>query len=88
MVTFHLGTADQSTCEKLVLSDEMDVHREVWEMCAALGKLEAERGNESVFACLRERACNKALFIAEHAGTPELREIFLSRTDVHLVVGT
>lgn len=72
--------------DALELSDEMGAHREVWEMCAALSKLEAERGNESASAQLRERACTEVAFIADHAGTPELRETFLARTDVQLIL--
>ena len=65
----------------------MGAHREVWAMCAALSKLEAERGNESTAALLRERTCAETTFIAAHAGTPGLREIFLARTDVQLILG-
>ncbi len=70
------------------LSDEMGAHREVWAMCRALSRLEAERGNESASARLRERACAEVTFIADHAGTPELREIFLARTDVQTIEAT
>jgi tetratricopeptide (TPR) repeat protein len=79
--------AYQTLTDALALSDEMGAHREVWEMCAALEKLEAERGNGSIASQLKERACNEVKLIAEHAGTPELRESFLSQADVRLVVG-
>jgi tetratricopeptide (TPR) repeat protein len=80
--------AYRTLSDALALSDKMGARREVWEMCAALSKLEAERGNKAVSAQLRERACEEAMFIAEHAGSAELREIFLSRPDVKMVVGT
>jgi DNA-binding SARP family transcriptional activator len=79
--------AYQTLCDALALSDEMGAYRQVWEMCWALSHLETERGNESVAVQLRERACYEALRIAEHAGTPELRKVFLSRPDVQLIVG-
>lgn len=79
--------AYQTLCDALTLSDEMGAHRNVWEMCAVLGKLEAERGNETTAAQLKERASMEAQLIAEHAGTPELRKIFLSRPDVQNTLG-
>ena len=79
--------AHQTLCDALTLSDEIGAHREVWEMCWALSQLETERGNELAAVQLKERARHEALWIAEHAGTPELREVFLSRPDVQLVVG-
>jgi len=50
------------------------------------GKLEPEPGNELVSSQFCGRACVEATYIADHAGTPELREIFLSRPDVQLSV--
>jgi len=80
--------AHQILCDALALSDEMGAHHEVWEMCWALSQLETERGNESVAVQLEERAIHEALWIAEHAGTPELREVFLSHPDVQVILGT
>jgi tetratricopeptide (TPR) repeat protein len=77
--------AHQSLSEALALSDEMGAHRNVWAMCWALSGLETERGNDSRAAQIKERSCDELRFIAEHAGTPELREAFLSRPDVQLV---
>jgi DNA-binding SARP family transcriptional activator/tetratricopeptide (TPR) repeat protein len=79
--------AHQNLCDALGLSDEMGSHREVWKMCGVLSQLEAERGNESIAVLLRERARHEALRTAEHAGTPELRDIFLSCPDVQLIAG-
>lgn len=78
--------AHQTLCDALVLSDEMGAHRGVWEICATLGKLEGERGNESAAIQMKERVCTEVKLIAEHAGTPELRDIFLSRPDVKIVL--
>ncbi len=78
--------AYQTLSDALALSDDMGMHREVWKMCWALGQLEAERGNESVAVQLKERAQIEALCIADHAGTLELRECFLSRPDLQLIL--
>ncbi|MBK9603018.1 MAG: AAA family ATPase [Anaerolineales bacterium] len=78
--------AVQSLTEALALADEMGAHREVWAMCSMLGKLEAEQGNKSAVIQLKERVNREALLIADHAGTEELREIFLSRPDVQKVL--
>jgi hypothetical protein len=83
----HKEEAYRMLSNALALSDEMGARREVWEMCAALSNLEAERGNESASVQFDQRACHEAMFIAEHAGTPGLRQTFLSRADVQLVVG-
>ena len=53
-----------------------------------LGRLEAERGNKSAAIQLTERANREALLVADHAGTEELREIFLSRPDVQKVLAS
>lgn len=78
--------AYQALCNTLATSDEMGGHRGVWEMCWALSALETERGNGSVATQLKERTCNEVAFIADHAGTPEMREIFLSRPDVQMAM--
>jgi hypothetical protein len=80
--------AYQTLTNALARCDEMGAHRDVWAMCWALSELEIERGCESAATQLRERACNEVMFIAEHAGTLELRETFLFRPDVQLVRGT
>lgn len=79
--------AHQTLCDALALSDEMGAHREVWKMCWALSQLEIERGNESVAVQLKERAHHDALWIADHTGTPDLRDVFLSRADVQFILG-
>lgn len=78
--------AHQTLSDALALSDEMGARRQVWEMCWALSQLEAERGNELVAFQMKERACTEVMSIAEHVGTPELREIFLSRLDVQKIL--
>ena len=77
----------QTLCDALSLSDSIGAHREVWGMCWALSQLEGEMGNESAAIQMKERARDEAKSVAEHAGTPELRESFLSRPDVLLILG-
>ncbi len=58
------------------------------EECAGqLSQLEMERGNELAAIQMKERACMEVKLIADHAETPELREVFVSRPDVRLVLG-
>ena len=77
--------AYQTLRDALALSDEMGARREVWAMCSALSQLETERGNETASAQLRERACAEATFIADHAGSPELRATFLAQPEVRRI---
>ncbi|MDP1544526.1 MAG: hypothetical protein Q8L87_00790, partial [Anaerolineales bacterium] len=86
LATENKDEAHQTLSKALALSDSMGAHRKVREMCWALSQLEAERGNGSIASQLKERACNEVKLIAEHAGTPELRESFLSQVDVQLVL--
>ncbi|PKN94686.1 MAG: hypothetical protein CVU44_02430 [Chloroflexi bacterium HGW-Chloroflexi-6] len=79
--------AYQTLCDALVLSDEIGAHRETWEMCAVLARLEGESGNMPAATEWLERACAEVKLIADHANTPELRDIFLSRLDIQLIVG-
>jgi hypothetical protein len=72
--------------QALAQSDELGAHRVVWAMCAALGELEAAPGNLVAAAQLRARACTEEIFIATHAGTPELRATFLARPDMRQFV--
>ena len=78
--------AHQTLCNALALSDEMGAHRDVWGMCWALRELETDRANEACATQYKERALNEVMLIAEHTGTPELREIFLSRPDVQVIL--
>jgi DNA-binding SARP family transcriptional activator len=71
--------------DAVALSYEMGAHREVWAMCSVLSQLEAERGNASASALLRERACAEVTFIADHVGTPELRATFLARPEIRKI---
>jgi tetratricopeptide (TPR) repeat protein len=78
-------SAYQALSDALALSAEMGARRDVWALCWALSQLESERGNESLAVQLKERANAEVQFIAAHAGTPRLREIFLSRPDVQRI---
>jgi DNA-binding SARP family transcriptional activator/tetratricopeptide (TPR) repeat protein len=78
--------AYQMLTSALALSDEMGAHRNVWAVCWALSELETERGNEAFANQYNERARDEVMLIAGHTGTPQLREIFLSRSDVQLIL--
>jgi len=36
---------------------------------------------------MKERACTEVKLIAEHAGTPDLRDVFLSLPKVQIILG-
>lgn len=87
MAAGNKDAAYQTLTDALALSDEMGAHREVWGMYAMLDQLEAEQGNGFIASQLKERACNEVKQIAEHAGTPELREVFLALPKVQIILG-
>ena len=76
---------DAATYFKIALEVDPESSSAV-ENLAELGKLEAEQGNKSAVIQLKERGNREALLIADHAGTEEFREIFLSRPDVQKVL--
>jgi predicted ATPase/DNA-binding SARP family transcriptional activator len=79
--------AYQTLGAALALSDEMGAHHETWKMCATLARLEGDRGNVSAATAWQARAVIEVNLIADHARTPELRDIFISRPDVQLIMG-
>ena len=54
----------------------------LWEIAWALSRIEAERGNDARAAQLKREARDTITYIADHAGTPELRTSFLNLPDV------
>jgi len=89
-VTLAAGNKEeayQTLTEALASSDEIGAHRDVWSMCWLLSELESMCGMGAFSTQLRERACDEVKYIAEHAGTPDLQEIFLSCPDVRLILG-
>lgn len=60
----------------------MGARREVWGMYSALAELEQARGNAQAAVVLQARARAEIAFIADHAGTPELKAAFLARAEL------
>ncbi len=60
--------------------------RTLWMILAALSEIEKRRGNEVEARSLRRQTREIVEFIADHAGSPELRESFLSLHDVQNVM--
>ena len=61
--------------------------RSLWPILAELSRLEAERSDRKAADALLHEAREVIAFIADHAGTRELRESFLARQDVRNVIG-
>lgn len=78
-------SAYQTLSEALELSDLMGSRREVWAICGALSQLEKERREPLKATRLQARAREEVAFVAAHAGTPELRAMFLRRPEVQRI---
>ena len=62
--------------------------RTLWPVLLALGKLEAEAGNAAEAAALLAGAREAIEYIADHAGTPELRASFLAQAHVQAALSS
>jgi hypothetical protein len=59
----------------------------VWKSLSALSQVEAKRGKTAEARALLQEAREYVIGIASRAGTPELREAFLTLPDVQAVLG-
>ena len=83
------GKVDQShkvLIEARTRAEELGSRRTLWPILLALGRVETERGNAAEAEALLGKAKEIVDYIADHAGTPELRESFLSIPDVKAVL--
>ncbi|HLF27553.1 MAG TPA: hypothetical protein VJG32_14560 [Anaerolineae bacterium] len=67
-------------------AERMNVRRMRWRILAALSRIEAERDNAAEARRLRQQARKVIDYMAEHAGSPELRASFLNSPDVQRVI--
>ena len=58
----------------------------LWQICAFLADLESERGDKAEAQALREQAREAIDYIAEHAGTDDLRTTFLALPKVQTIL--
>jgi ATP/maltotriose-dependent transcriptional regulator MalT len=67
-------------------AEAMGARRMLWQILAALAEIESRRGHVAEAENLRAQAREVIAFIADHAGTPELRASFLNLPDVRAVL--
>jgi predicted ATPase len=64
------------------LASEQKARPVLWQVCAHLAEMEAERGNLVEAQDLKEQARTAIAFIADHAGRDDLRTAFLAMPEV------
>jgi predicted ATPase/class 3 adenylate cyclase len=72
--------------EALAMAREQKVRPVLWQICALLADLEAERGKNTEVQLLREEAREAIDFMAGHAGRDDLRSSFLAIPQVETVL--
>ena len=81
-VLVALGEAERARAvlsEARTAAEAVGSRRALWQILVNLAEVEADLGNEAEAAKVREAAKEVIEFIAEHAGTEDLRESFLNR---------
>ena len=82
----RVNQAEQVLAEARAEAEALGSRRSLWPILMALSEIEAQRGNPAEARALRRQARAIAEFIADHAGSPELRETFLGLADVQNVM--
>jgi tetratricopeptide (TPR) repeat protein len=78
----QIEAARASLEEARALAQPAPLRRILWRIDLALAELEAQAGRTSEAAALRRSARDHITYIADHAGSPELRASFLARAAV------
>ncbi len=84
-----LGESDQAHALLLqahAIAERTGARRVHWQILATLAKAESSRGNYAQAELLLEQAREIIYFIAEHAGSPQLRASFLASSRVRALV--
>lgn len=79
--------AHRSLMEARSEAEALGSRRRLWQILLDLSRLEARRGNAAETDGLRRQAREIVEYIADHAGTPELRASFLNVPAVRAVWG-
>ena len=67
------------------LATEQKARLVLWQICAQLAEMEAERGNLDESQSLKEQARATIAFIADHVGRDDLRSTFLAMPEVQRI---
>ena len=78
----------QSLVDALAEAEAQGSRRALWPILSALIQVEEQRGDEDAASKLRKQAREVMEYIAEHAGSPELRDSFLSQPRIRAVLGS
>ena len=76
----------QTLNEARAEAEAIGSRRTLWPILIALSDIEAQRGNLAQAQSLHQQARQIVEFIADHAGSPELRASFLDSPDVRAVM--
>ena len=77
---------EQALHEARAEAEDMMSRRTLWLILAELADIEAGRGNDEAAQNLRAQAVQAIDYIADHAGSDELRQSFLHRPDVRALL--
>jgi len=69
-------------------AEALGSRRSLWPILVALSEIEAQHGNQAEAQALRRQAREIVEYIADHAGTPELRASFLGLPHVRAAMDT
>ncbi|MCP4540311.1 MAG: hypothetical protein GY832_24495 [Chloroflexi bacterium] len=82
----QVDKAHEVLAEACAVAETIGSRRSLWSILFTLSQIEAARGNTAEAANLRQQAQEVIEYIADHAGTPELRTLFLDLADVRAVL--
>ncbi len=68
------------------VAEEQNARPELWQICAQLAEMEAERGELEAAQSLKEQARDVIGFISDHAGRDDFRAAFLAMPEVRRVL--
>ncbi len=87
-VLIALGEAEQARVvlsEARAAAEAVGSQRALWQILVNLAEVEVDLGNKAKAAKVRDQAKEVVEFIAEHAGSDELRESFLHRPAIQFL---
>jgi tetratricopeptide (TPR) repeat protein len=68
------------------VAEEQNARPELWQICAQLAEMEAERGDLKLAQSLKEQARGVIGFISDHAGRDDFRAAFVAMPEVQRVL--
>jgi adenylate cyclase len=81
----HLDAAQVALTEARAEAEAVTARPMLWQILAVLAEIDDQYGDAAQAELLRDQAREVIRYIADHAGSPELRASFLARPDVRAV---